>query len=583
MKKLLVYLRPYRLQAILAPCFKLLEAAFELLVPLIMADIIDVGISSGDTAYILKKCLVLAGLGLCGFASATCAQYFSAKAATGATGRLRHALFAHIQSLSYAELDRLGTATLVTRMTSDMNQVQTGLNLTLRLLLRSPIVVFGAMIMAFTIDTRSALIFAVAIPALFAVVFAIMLSCIPLYRRVQTRLDGVTGAAQENLSGVRVIRAFAREQTETESFAEKTGRLFSAQQFVGRLSALLNPLTYVIINLAIVAILRVGGVRVNEGAITQGQLIALYNYMSQILVELIKFANLILNITKSAACAGRISQVLDTKSSMADGAGTLPDGAGTLPDGAGAPELEFRHVSFRYPQAGADALTDISLCAAPGETIGVIGGTGSGKSTLANLIPRFYDATEGCVLVRGKDVKSLQLQALRTRIGVVPQKALLFSGTIRENLRWGNADASDEALWDALRAAQADGVVRDKTGQLDAPVEPGGRNFSGGQRQRLTIARALVRRPEILILDDSSSALDFATDAALRKALSKLPWRPTVVLISQRVSSIRHADRILVLDDGRMAGLGTHAELMSTCPVYQEICRSQEKGEASAS
>ena len=382
MKKLLVYLRPYRLQAILAPCFKLLEAMFELLVPLIMADIIDVGISSGDTAYILKKCLVLAGLGLCGFASATCAQYFSAKAATGATGRLRHALFAHIQSLSYAELDRLGTATLVTRMTSDMNQVQTGLNLTLRLLLRSPIVVFGAMIMAFTIDTRSALIFAVAIPALFAVVFAIMLSCIPLYRRVQTRLDGVTGAAQENLSGVRVIRAFTREQTETESFAEKTGRLFSAQQFVGRLSALLNPLTYVIINLAIVAILRVGGVRVNEGAITQGQLIALYNYMSQILVELIKFANLILNITKSAACAGRISQVLDTKSSMADGAGTLPDGAG-------APELEFRHVSFRYPQAGADALTDISLCAAPGEMIGIIGGTGSGKSTLANLIPRF--------------------------------------------------------------------------------------------------------------------------------------------------------------------------------------------------
>ena len=562
MKKLLVYLRPYRLQAILAPCFKLLEAAFELLVPLIMADIIDVGISSGDTAYILKKCLVLVGLGLCGFASATCAQYFSAKAATGATGSLRRALFAHIQSLSYAELDRLGTATLVTRMTSDMNQVQTGLNLTLRLLLRSPIVVFGAMLMAFTIDTKSALIFAVAIPVLFAVVFAIMLSCIPLYRRVQTKLDGVTGAAQENLSGVRVIRAFTREQTETESFAEKTGDLFSAQQFVGRLSALLNPLTYVIINLAIVAILRVGGVRVNEGAITQGQLIALYNYMSQILVELIKFANLILNITKSAACAGRISQVLDTKSSMVSGADALPDGAGEA-------ELEFRHVSFRYPQAGADALTDISFCAAPGETIGVIGGTGSGKSTLANLIPRFYDATDG--------------QALRTRIGVVPQKALLFSGTIRENLHWGSADASDEALWDALRAAQADGVVQDKKGQLDAAVEPGGRNFSGGQRQRLTIARALVRRPELLILDDSASALDFATDAALRKALSKLPWKPTVVLISQRVSSIRHADKIVVLDDGHMAGLGTHTQLQQTCPVYQEICRSQEKGEASAS
>ena len=451
MKKLLVYLRPYRLQAILAPCFKLLEAAFELLVPLIMADIIDIGISSGDTAYILKKCLVLVGLGLCGFASATCAQYFSAKAATGATGRLRHALFAHIQSLSYAELDRLGTATLVTRMTSDMNQVQTGLNLTLRLLLRSPIVVFGAMIMAFTIDVKSALIFAVAIPVLFAVVFAIMLSCIPLYRRVQTRLDGVTGAAQENLSGVRVIRAFTREQTETESFAEKTGNLFSAQQFVGKLSALLNPLTYVIINLAIVAILRVGGVRVNEGVITQGQLIALYNYMSQILVELIKFANLILNITKSVACAGRISQVLDTKSSMVSGADALPDSAE-------APELEFRHVSFRYPQAGADALTDISFCAAPGETIGVIGGTGSGKSTLANLIPRFYDATAGCVLVRGEDVKSLRLQALRTRIGIVPQKALLFSGTIRDNLRWGNAQAGDEDLWQALQDAQAAGI-----------------------------------------------------------------------------------------------------------------------------
>ena len=575
MKKLLVYLRPYRLQAILAPCFKLLEAAFELLVPLIMADIIDVGISSGDTAYILKKCLVLAGLGLCGFASATCAQYFSAKAATGATGRLRHALFAHIQSLSYAELDRLGTATLVTRMTSDMNQVQTGLNLTLRLLLRSPIVVFGAMIMAFTIDVRSALIFAVAIPMLFAVVFAIMLSCIPLYRRVQARLDGVTGAAQENLSGVRVIRAFTREQTETASFEEKTGALFSAQQLVGKLSALLNPLTYVIINLAIVAILRTGSVRVNEGGITQGQLIALYNYMSQILVELIKFANLILNITKSIACAGRISQVLDTSSSMTDGADALPAGEGQ-------PALQFADVSFRYPEAGADALTGISFSAAAGQTIGIIGGTGSGKSTLANLIPRFYDATGGQVLVRGADVKTLRLQALRPCIGVVPQKALLFSGTIRENLRWGSADASDEALWQALRAAQAEQVVLDKPGGLDAGVEPGGRNFSGGQRQRLTIARALVRKPDILILDDSASALDFATDAALRKALAALPWKPTVVLVSQRVSSIRHADQILVLDDGRMAGLGTHAELKKTCPVYQEICRSQEKGEADA-
>ena len=546
MKKLLVYLRPYRLQAILAPVFKLLEAAFELLVPLIMADIIDVGIAAGDTGYILKKCLLLVGLGLCGFASATCAQYFSAKAATGATASLRHALFAHIQSLSYAELDTIGPATLVTRMTSDMNQVQTGLNLTLRLLLRSPIVVFGSMIMAFTIDVRSALIFVVTIPVLFAIVFAIMLSCIPLYRRVQAKLDGVTGAAQENLSGVRVIRAFTREQTETESFDGRLDGLFAAQRFVGKLSALLNPLTYVVINLAIVAILKTGSVRVDAGVITQGQLIALYNYMSQILVELIKFANLILNITKSVACAGRISQVLETKSSMTDGQDALPDGSGS-------PALQFCGVSFRYP--------------------------GAGKSTLANLIPRFYDVTQGQVLVCGEDVRQLRLQALRPSIGVVPQKALLFSGTIRDNLRWGNAQASDEDLWQALQDAQADQVVRGKQGGLDAEVEPGGRNFSGGQRQRLTIARALVRRPAILILDDSASALDFATDAALRKALAHLPWKPTVVLISQRVSSIRHANQILVLDDGRLAGTGTHDELLQSCPVYQEICRSQYKKE----
>jgi len=518
----------------------------------------------------------MVGLALIGLICSITAQYFAAKAAVGFAAGLKSALFRHIQSLSYSEMDHLGTASLITRMTSDVNQLQSGVNLVLRLFLRSPFIVFGAMVMAFTIDVRSALVFAVAIPLLSVVVFGIMLLTMPLYRRAQAGLDRLLRRTRENLSGVRVIRAFTREQTETESFAEKTGDLFSAQQFVGKLSALLNPLTYVIINLAIVAILRVGGVRVNEGAITQGQLIALYNYMSQILVELIKFANLILNITKSAACAGRISQVLDTKSSMVSGADALPDGAGEA-------ELEFRHVSFRYPQAGADALTDISFCAAPGETIGVIGGTGSGKSTLANLIPRFYDATAGCVLVRGEDVKSLRLQALRTRIGIVPQKALLFSGTIRENLRWGSADASDEALWDALRAAQADGVVRDKKGQLDAEVEPGGRNFSGGQRQRLTIARALVRKPELLILDDSASALDFATDAALRKALARLPWKPTVVLISQRVSSIRHADKIVVLDDGRMAGLGTHAELKNTYLVYQEICRSQEKGKASAS
>lgn len=572
MKKLLAYLRPYRAQAILAPLFKLLEAVFELLVPLIMADIIDTGIASGDTAYILRKCLVLVLLGVCGFASATCAQYFSAKAATGATAELRHALFSHIQSLSYRELDALGTSTLITRMTSDMNQVQTGLNLTLRLLLRSPIVVFGAMIMAFTIDVRAALIFVVAIPVLFAIVFAVMLSCIPLYRRVQTKLDGVTGAAQENLSGVRVIRAFTREEDERAAFGEKLDGLFAAQQFVGRLSALLNPLTYVVINLAIVAIVRTGAVRVDTGAITQGQLIALYNYMSQILVELIKFANLILNITKSVACAGRISQVLETKSSMADGAQALPSGEGEA-------AFAFEDVSFRYPGAGADALTDLSFRVAPGQTLGVIGGTGAGKSTLASLIPRFYDATGGRVLVRGADVKTLRLDALRRSVGVVPQKALLFSGTIRSNLLWGDETATDDELWQALAWAQAAEVVRGKGG-LDAEVEPGGRNFSGGQRQRLTIARALVRRPAVLILDDSASALDFATDAALRKALKDLPWKPAAVIISQRTSSIRHADEILVLDDGKLAGAGTHDALLQSCPVYQEICRSQDKKEA---
>ena len=572
MKKLLAYLHPYRTQAILAPLFKLLEAVFELLVPLIMADIIDTGIVSGDTAYILRKCLVLVLLGVCGFASATCAQYFSAKAATGATAELRRALFAHIQSLSYCELDRLGVSTLVTRMTSDMNQVQTGLNLTLRLLLRSPIVVFGAMIMAFTIDARAARIFVVAIPVLFAIVFAVMLSCIPLYRRVQTRLDGVTGATRENLTGVRVIRAFTREDDERAAFGERLDGLFAAQRFVGRLSALLNPLTYVVINLAIVAIVRTGAVRVDAGAITQGQLIALYNYMSQILVELIKFANLILNITKSVACAGRISQVLETRNSM-------PDGHDALPDGRGETAFAFENVSFRYPGAGADALTDVSFRVAPGQTLGVIGGTGAGKSTLARLIPRFYDATGGRVLVRGADVKTLRLDALRRSVGVVPQKALLFSGTIRSNLLWGNGTATDDELWQALEAAQAAEVVRSKGG-LDAEVEPGGRNFSGGQRQRLTIARALVRKPPVLILDDSASALDFATDAALRKALKSLPWKPATVLISQRTSSIRHADEILVLDDGRLAGVGTHDALLRSCPVYQEICRSQDKKEA---
>ena len=572
-KKLGTYLKGYGRESVLGPLFKLLEALFELFVPLVVAKMIDQGIRGGEGgAYVWKMGGLLLLLGVVGLVFSITAQYFAARASVGFASRLRETLYDRVTRLSASQLDRIGSSRLTQRLTGDVDQVQNGLNLALRLMLRSPFVVFGSMIMAFTIDVRSALIFVVTIPVLFAIVFAIMLSCIPLYRRVQAKLDGVTGAAQENLSGVRVIRAFTREQTETESFDGRLAGLFAAQRFVGRLSALLNPLTYVVINLAIVAILKTGSVRVDAGVITQGQLIALYNYMSQILVELIKFANLILNITKSVACAGRISQVLETKSSMADGQDALPDGSGS-------PALQFCGVSFRYPGAGADALSDISFSAAPGQTIGVIGGTGAGKSTLANLIPRFYDATQGQVLVCGEDVRQLRLQALRPSIGVVPQKALLFSGTIRDNLRWGNAQASDEDLWQALQDAQADQVVRGKQGGLDAEVEPGGRNFSGGQRQRLTIARALVRRPAILILDDSASALDFATDAALRKALAHLPWKPTVVLISQRVSSIRHADQILVLDDGRLAGTGTHDELLQSCPVYQEICRSQYKKE----
>lgn len=572
MKKLLVYLRPYRLQAILAPCFKLLEAAFELLVPLIMADIIDVGISSGDTAYILKKCLVLVGLGLCGFASATCAQYFSAKAATGATGSLRRALFAHIQSLSYAELDRLGTATLVTRMTSDMNQVQTGLNLALRLLLRSPFVVFGAMIMAFTIDVKSAWVFAVIIPLLFAVVFGIMFSCIPLYKKVQGRLDGVLGAAKENLAGVRVIRAFGKEKQETESFENKSGELLSSQLFVGKISALLNPVTYVMINLAIIAVLRVGGGQVYKGILTQGQVLALYNYMSQILVELIKMANLILSMTKATASAKRVAAILALESSL-DVPQENPE------EQEDAPAVEFDGVTFTYPTGGAPALSDISFTLEHGKTLGIIGGTGSGKSTLIGLIPRFYDVQKGSVKVEGCDVKQYPLDTLRRKIGLVPQKALLFKGSIRENLLWGDEGAADDAIYDALKAAQAQEVVDGKPEGLDYEVETGGRNFSGGQRQRLTIARALVRKPEVLILDDSASALDFATDAALRHALRELPWKPAVVIISQRTASIRFADEILVLDDGRLAGRGTHEELLQTCDVYREIYESQFKKE----
>ena len=572
MKRLGVYLKPYTLESILGPLFKLLEALLELLVPLVVADIIDTGIGAGDTGFIVKRCALLIGLGLLGLASSVTAQYFAAKAAIGFTASVRHALFGKVQSLSYAELDKLGTSTLMTRMTSDMNQVQTGLNLALRLLLRSPFVVFGAMIMAFTIDVKSAWVFAVIIPLLFAVVFGIMFSCIPLYKKVQGRLDGVLGAAKENLAGVRVIRAFGKERQEVESFEEKSGQLLSSQLFVGKISALLNPVTYVMINLAIIAVLRVGGGQVYKGILTQGQVLALYNYMSQILVELIKMANLILSMTKATASAKRVAAILALESSL-----DVPQENPEEPKAA--PAVEFDGVTFTYPTGGAPALSDISFTLEHGKTLGIIGGTGSGKSTLIGLIPRFYDVQEGCVKVDGCDVRQYPLETLRRKIGLVPQKALLFKGTIRENLLWGDENAADDAIYDALKAAQAQEVVDGKPEGLDYEVETGGRNFSGGQRQRLTIARALVRKPEVLILDDSASALDFATDAALRHALRELPWKPVVVIISQRTASIRFADEILVLDDGKLAGRGTHDELLQTCEVYREIYESQFKKE----
>ena len=572
MKYLLAQLKAYKKESILGPLFKLLEATLELLVPLIVAAIIDGGVKTGDKSYILRMSLVMVGLGLAGLASSVTAQYFAAKAAVGSTTRLRRTLFAHLQTLSYTELDTLGTSTMLTRLTSDMNQVQAGVNLTLRLALRSPFVVFGAMAMAFTVDVKAARVFVVVIPILFAVVFAVMLVCIPLYRTVQGRLDRVLGQTRENLTGVRVLRAFGREHEETAEFAARNDTLTRAQTYVGRISALLNPLTYVIINLAIVALIRVGALRVDSGALTQGDVIALYNYMSQILVELIKLANLILNITRSVACCNRIGTVLELPCSQKNPQ-TEPA------TDAAAPAIDFENVSLRYAGAGGDSLDGITFRVSRGQTIGVIGGTGSGKTSLVNLIPRFYDATGGVVRVDGADVKDYPMQSLRRRIGVVPQKAVLFKGTIRENLLWGDPNASEETLHAALRAAQAEEIVAGKENGLDYEIEQGGRNLSGGQRQRLTIARALVRRPEILILDDSASALDFATDAALRKALRALPEKPTVVIVSQRTSSIRHADEILVLDNGRLVGRGTHDELLRSCAVYREIHESQFKKE----
>lgn len=582
MKKLLKYLSIYKKEAVLAPLFKMLEASFELLVPLVMAEIIDTGIKNQDMAFILKMGAVLVLLGAIGLACSLTAQYFAAKAAVGFGAGIRRDLFRHINCLSYSEIDTQGTATLITRMTSDVNQVQSGVNLTLRLFLRSPFIVFGAMIMAFTIDVKSALIFVLAIPLLSAVVFGIMLLSMPLYKKVQRQLDRVMQITRENLSGARVIRAFNREQDEAEAFKKEGGMLIRFQLFVGRISALLNPVTYVIVNLAIIVLIYTGAVQVDSGRLSQGEVVALVNYMSQILVELIKLANLIISITKALACAGRINRVFEMKSSIVDpGEQQKEQGkseAKAFP-APGIPRVSFRNVSFSYQGLKEASLSHISFDAVPGEIIGVIGGTGSGKSTLVNLIPRFYDVTEGQVLVDGTDVRTIPLSRLRGRIGVVPQKAVLFKGTIRDNIRWGKENASDQEIEEALETAQALEIVKARENGLDTMIFQGGKNLSGGQRQRLTIARALVRKPQILILDDSSSALDFATDARLRKALRERAEGTTIFLVSQRASALRHADQILVLDDGRLAGKGNHEELLNNCPVYREICQSQLSGE----
>ena len=572
MKSLLQYLKGYEKQCVLGPVFKLLEATFELFVPLVVAQIVDQGIRNGDTGYVIKMCLIMVALGIIGLCMAVCAQYFSAVAAVGFSTRLRHVLMDHILHLSYNQIDQLGTSTMVTRMTSDINQVQSGVNLTLRLLLRSPFVVFGAMFMAFTIDFRAALVFAGVIPVLCLIVFGIMLITMPMYKRVQGALDGVTSATRQNLTGVRVLRAFCKEDAEVAGFAEKTESLTNRQLSAGRISALMNPLTYVVINLAVVLLVKVGAIRVQQGILTQGLVIALYNYMSQILIELIKMANLIVTIAKAVACGNRISAVLKLESDQKNGTDE-----GKLSGG-----VEFRDVSAAYAGAASPSLEHISFQARPGQTIGIIGGTGSGKTTLVNLIPRLYDASEGQVLLDGKNVNDFDLNSLRRQIGVVPQKAVLFKGTIRQNLLWGNENASEEALWDALKVAQAQEVVQGKEGGLDASVEQGGANFSGGQRQRLTIARALVRKPAILILDDSASALDFATDANLRMAIRGMENPPTTFIVSQRAASVRYADEILVLDDGCLVGKGTHDKLLADCPTYQEIYYSQFPKEVAA-
>lgn len=568
MKSLLKYIKDYKKESILAPLFKMLEASFELMVPLVMAAIIDNGIANSDTPYIFQMGAVLVLLAAVGLASSVTAQYFSAKAAVGFATKLRSALFAHIQGLSYTELDTIGTSTLITRMTSDVNQIQNGVNLTLRLLLRSPFIVFGAMVMAFTVDVRAALIFVVTIPLLAVVVFGIMLASMPLYKKVQAALDKILGRTRENLAGARVIRAFCNEESETSDFEQENELLLNTQVFVGKISAAMNPVTYIIINLALVILLWTGAIRVDNGIITQGEVVALVNYMSQILVELVKMANLIIQLTKALACAKRVENIFGITSSMENG--TLQD----VISGENA-AIVFEHASLTYSGGGDESLTDIDFVVKKGETVGIIGGTGSGKTSVVNLIPRFYDATKGRVIVDGIPVKDYEISALREKIGVVPQKAVLFKGTIRENLLWGNENASEQDIEDALRISQAKEFVDTKDGRLDFMIAQGGKNLSGGQKQRLTIARAIVRKPEILILDDSASALDFATDAKLRAAVKEMGNQMTVIIVSQRAASIQYADKIVVLDDGAVAGIGTHEQLLANNVIYQEIYYSQ--------
>lgn len=576
MKRLMMYLKDYKKESILAPLFKLLEAFFELLVPLVMANIIDYGISNRNMGYIGKMGLLLLLLGVVGLASSITAQFFAAKAAVGFSTQLRQALFDHIEDLSFTDIDKAGTSTMITRMTSDVNQVQSGINMTLRLFLRSPIIVFGAMIMAFTIDVKCALIFVVAIPLLSVVVFGIILSTIPMYKKVQAKLDQVLGITRENLTGVRVIRAFHQEAKESDRFRENNEALSAMQIFVGKISACMNPVTYIIVNGAIIALIYTGAVQVNIGNLSQGEVVAIINYMNQILVELVKLANLIVTMTKALACAERVSSVFEIGADATeDEKKAALDNSIAAKVDEKAPFLNFNHVSLTYQGAGAPTLQDMNFTVNRGDTVGIIGGTGSGKTSLVNLIPGFYPATEGEILLEGRDIRTMSDEELRGRIGVVPQKAVLFKGTIRSNLQWGKPDATEEEMWKALELAQASEVVDGKPGKLDATVAQNGKNFSGGQRQRLTIARALVRNPEILILDDSASALDYATDAKLRAALRTLEDKTTTFIVSQRASTIRHADRIIVLDDGEIAGMGTHDELLKDCTVYQEIYYSQ--------